>query len=370
MMTVRNRRAWMLPAPSFVAALTVVACGADPGPAPTAVGVALDEVFDVTVIELEEGPEDSIATPGIFAERAAGGFLLSDGQLPRVRSYDEQGRIEAAFGRFGEGPFEFRGISGLAEESSGRVAVVDAGQGRLTYLTGGLRPDTVVRLPGVPRGVEPLGEDLVLYMPFGDQREGVSRFFERPMLLQRWTANGSAWSAYRLPYLPIERSYWGSIGRFSFAAAGDSIYVGFSLRYPITILNSSGDSIGEIGVPPATFQPVPVFEPNAFNPGAYATQMPELLGGSGTISHIAVVDSHLVVVHGRFGYPESGGPFGAYHSSLDIYDRYTGRKLYEEVPLPEDSRVLGGGRHLYLLQNSSFPPWRVAKLSVRAEKPG
>jgi len=369
-MTVRNRRAWLLPAPSFVTALTVVACEAEPRPASPLVRVAMDDVFDVTVIALEENPQDSIATPGLFAERAAGGFLLSDGQLPRVRSYDEQGRIEAAFGRFGEGPFEFRGVSGLAEESSGRVAVVDAGQGRLTYLTGGLRPDTVMPLPGVPRLVQPLGEDLVLFMPLGDQREGVSRFFERPMQLQRWTAGGSAWSAYRLPYLPVERPYWNSIGRFSFDVAGDSIYIGFSLRYPIAIVNSAGDSVGVIGVPPATFHPVPVFEPGAFNPGAYPTQMPELLGGRSTISHIAVVDSHLVVVHGRFGYPESGGPFGAYHSSLDIYDRHTGRKLYEEVPLPEDSRVLGGGRHLYLLQNSSFPPWRIAKLSVRVKKPG
>ena len=364
-MTVRNRRAWMLPAPSFVAALTVVACGADPGPAPPAVGVALDDVFEVTVIALEESPDDSIATPGLLAERATGGFLLSDRHLPRVRSYDEQGRIEAAFGRFGEGPFEFRGISGLAEASSGRVAVVDAGQGRLTYLTGGLRPDTVVRLPGVPRSVQPLGEDLVLYMSSGDLSEGVSRFFERPMQLQRWTASGSAWSAYRLPYLPAERPYWNSIARYSFDVAGDSIYMAFSLRYPIAILNTAGDSIGEIGVPPGTFEQVPVFESGAFSPAAFGTQVSDLLGGRSTISHIAVVDSHLVVVHGRFRYPESGGPFGSYHSSLDIYDRHTGRKLYEEVPLPEDSRVLGGGRHLYLLQNSSFPPWRIAKLSVR-----
>lgn len=356
----------------FIPALIAgAACAAAPDSEHRAIPGPLEEVFRTeAVVTLGEDPQDSIATPGIFEERADGGFLLSDGQLPRVRSYDARGRLEAAFGRFGEGPFEFRGISGLAEESSGRVAVVDAGQGRLTYLTGSLRPDTVVRLPGVPRDVEPLGEDLVLALPLGEQREGVSRFFERPLLLQRWTPDGSAWSAYRLPYLPIERPYWNSIRRFSFDVGGDSIYVSFSLRYPITILNSSGDSIGVIGVPPATFEPVPVFEPGAFNPGAYPTQMPELLGGRSTISHVAVVGPRLVVVHGRFGSPSSGGRFGSYHASLDIYDRHTGGKLYEDVALPENSRVLGGGRHLYVLRDQRFPPWRIAKLSFRQEDPG
>ena len=60
-------------------------------------------------------------------------------------------------------------------------------------------------------------------------------------------------------------------------------------------------------------------------------------------------------MHGRFGYPEAGGPFGAYHSSLDIYDRHTGRKLVEKVPLPEDSRVLGGGRLSLSSPEQQFP---------------
>ena len=367
-MTARSRRAWMRPASSFVAVLTVVACGTELRPAPPAVGVALDDVFDVAVIALEESPEDSIATPGLFAERAAGGFLLSDGQLPRVRSYDERGRIEAAFGRFGEGPFEFQSVDGLAETASGRVAVLDGRQARLTWLTGGLLADTTVSLPGVPSGLRTIGDDLLMKMRLASESGEVdsrARFHLRPLVLHRLTEHRVEWSSYTWPFLPAERPYWNSMARFSFDVAGDSIYMAFSLRYPVAILNTAGDSIGEIGVPPGTFEPVPVFERGAFSPAAFATQLSDLLGGRSTISHIAVVDSHLVVVHGRFRYPESGGPFGSYHSSLDIYDRHTGRKLYEEVPLPEDSRVLGGGRHLYLLQNSSFPPWRIAKLSVR-----
>lgn len=349
------------------AVLPLLACGRAPDPLPP-LRAALDEALETEVIiTLGEDPQDSIATPGIFNERADGGFLLSDGQLPRVRSYDEQGRIEAAFGRFGEGPFEFQSVDGLAETASGRVAVIDGRQARLTWLTRGLLEDTTVSLPGVPSRIRTIEDDLLMEMRLASESgeaDSRARFYRRPLVLHRLTEHRVEWSSYTRPFLPAERPYWNSMVRFSFDVAGDSIYMAFSLRYPVAILNTAGDSIGEIGVPPGTFEQVPVFERGAFSPAAFATQVSDLLGGRSTISHIAVVGSHLVVVHGRFGYPESGGPFGAYHSSLDIYDRHTGRKLYEDVPLPEDSRVLGGGRHLYLLQNSSFPPWRIAKLSL------
>lgn len=81
------------------AVLPLLACGRAPDPLPP-LRAALDEAFETEVIiTLGEDPQDSIATLGIFKERADGGFLLSDGQLPRVRSYDARGRLEAAFGR-------------------------------------------------------------------------------------------------------------------------------------------------------------------------------------------------------------------------------------------------------------------------------
>ncbi len=355
------------PAP-FAAGLAITACAAGPDYKPPA-GVALEEVFETeAVITLGEDPQDSIATPGIFAERVKSGFLLSDGRLPRIRSYHEDGRLAAAFGRFGEGPFEFQGINGLAETASGKIAVLGSRSGRLTYLTGELEPDTTVQLPGVPRGVIRMGDDLLVGMMRAAERpQDASRFFRRPLLLHRLTDNEVAWSAYRYPFVPAERPYWISLVVFPFAVAGDSIYTASSVRYPVAVLNTAGDSIGEIGVPPASFDPLPVFEPGALAPGAYANQIPNLLGGHSTISQMAVVGSHLIVVHGRFG-SEVG--FTEYHSSLDIYDRHTGRKLYEDVPLPENSQILGGGRHLYLLADTRFPPWRIVKLSLREESPG
>ena len=347
-----------------------VACGtAVDSRAPPARG-SLDDVFTTeAVITLGEDPGDSIAAPGVFRARADGGILLGDRLLPRVRAYDEEGRLEAAFGRFGEGPFEFRSIDGLAETPSGHVVVLDTGLGRLTYLTDRLLPDTLVQLPARAYRAEPLGEDLLLHMTLGVSTEGVSRLLSSPQLLHRWTGAGVAWSAYRLPFLPVERSYWSSIQRLPFAVAGDSIYVAYSLRYPVTILNAAGASVGETGTPPATFREVPVFEPGTFSPGRYATQMPELLGGRHTIAHLAVLGSHLIITHGRFGYVESSPSFGAYHTSLDVYDRHTGHKLYEDIPLPEGSQVLSGGRHLWILRDSGYPPWRITKLSFRDPSP-
>lgn len=349
-----------------------VACGtaADSG-APPARG-SLDDVFTTeAMITLGEDPGDSIAAPGVFQARADGGVLLGDRLLPRVRAYDEEGRLEAAFGRRGDGPFEFRSISGLTETPSGRVVVLDGSLGRLTYLTDQLLPDTLVQLPARAYRAEPLGEDLLLHMTLGMSSEGFSRFVTSPQLLHRWTGSGVDWSAYRLPFLPIERPYWFSLpGRgLPFAVAGDSIYVAHSLRYPVAILNAAGDSVGQVGSPPATFREVPVFEQGTFSPGRYATQIPELLGGRNTIAHIAVLGSRLIITHGRYGYVESSPSFGAYHASLDVYDRHTGHKLYEDIPLPEGSQVLSGGRHLWILRDPGYPPWRIAKLSFRDPSP-
>ena len=361
------------PIPVVLTVLVVAACQTAPDRAPPLARPTLDEVFTTeAVIELGEDPGDSIASPGVFAERPHGGFLLADEYLPRVRSYDEDGRLEAAFGRFGQGPFEFQAISDVTVTPSGRVVVVDR-QVRLTYLTRDLLPDTMVRLPGVTYRVGALGEDLLLEMILATERsDGAARLFQSPTLFHRWTGSEVAWSAYDMPFVPVERSYWTSFVRYPFAVAGDSIYLGFSLRYPVTIFSAAGDSIGEIGVPSATYRPFPVLEPGSLAPGRYAEQVPRLLGGSSVISHVAVLGSRLVLTHGVFRYPSASDAFtafGSYHASLDIYDRHTGTKLYEDVPLPEGSRVLGGGRYLYVLEDDGFPPWRITKLSFRETPP-
>ncbi len=349
---------------AVITCLAGVACMSDATSDRRPVRTTLDEVFATeTVITLGEDQQDSISIPGIWKERRRGGFLLSDGHLPRIRSYDEDGRLEAAFGRFGRGPFEFQRIGSVTETPEGRVVVADGGQAGLTYLTSDLRPDTLVAFPGVPRRVESLGDDLLVRMNLlSEWTEDASRFFRQPLLLHRVKRQSVVWSAHTLPFVPIERPYWMSMIGFPFAVAGDSIYVASSLRYPMAILNAEGDSVGEIGAPSETFKPVPVFEPGALTPGQYSTGSSNVLAGYNTISRIDAVGSHLILTHGQY---DSARFLRSLHSTVDIYDRHGGVKLYEDVPLPERSRILGGGRYLYMLLDTDFPPWRVAKLRFR-----
>ena len=328
---------------------------------------SLEQVFVVeSVIDIGEDPADSIADVGAFLERRSGGFVIADRLLPRIRSYGEDGRLEAAFGRFGDGPFELRQISGMAETPSGGLVVADSRKSALVYLTPTLRPDTIVSVPGTPRRIVSFGSDLIVRM---DQlgAGGPSRLVARPPLFHRLTDGRVAWSAYPARFSPAERPYWGSLATSLVAVAGDSVFVMTSLTYPITVINASGDSVGTMGVPPESFRPIPVFDRGEFA-GSSAT-LPEVLASFDVVSRLDVLSgSRLVVTHGRYDDTDPRPSLRRVHSMLDIYDRHTGTKLYEDVPLPERSKVLGGGRLLYLLLNQDMPPWRIAKLRLSTER--
>ena len=88
------------------------------------VPATFEQVFEIEdVFELQEDPGDSIAELGAFTELEDGGFVVGDNLLPRIRRYAEHGRLVAAFGRFGDGPFEFRWINSVAETASGAIVV-------------------------------------------------------------------------------------------------------------------------------------------------------------------------------------------------------------------------------------------------------
>ena len=285
--------------------------------------------------------------------------------LPRIRSYHEDGRLDAAFGRFGDGPFEFRQIRSLAEMPSGKVVVADPRKAVLVYLTSALRPDTIVSVPGTPRHIVSFGPDLVVRM---DRLvgSGPSRLVAKPLLVHRLTGGRVAWSTYRAPFSLVERPYWGTFATELVAVAGESVFVMTSVMYPITILNEAGDSVGTIGTPPESFRPIPVFERGELaNFSTSTTTLAQVLASFDVASRLDVLGgSHLVVTHSRYDDTAPPSSFRRLHSTLDIYDRHTGTKLYEDVALPEWSRVLGGGRFLYLLLNQDMPPWRVAKLRL------
>ena len=349
-----------------LAVLLLHGCGEAGGPAAAPVAATLEEVFAVeAVLQLGEDPADSIAEIGDFVERRDGGYVIGDLHLPRVRSYDGEGRLVATFGRFGGGPFEFRRITAVAETPSGRIVIASSRQSHLTYLTSSLAPDTMVAFPVTPRDVLALGPELLVRMNAGDPNE---RLFSHPPLFHRVTPPELLWSGYELPFSPSERPYWISFAAFPVAVGGDSTYVMSGLEYPVTILDGAGETVGTFGTPSASFRPILVLEEGAFaNPGNYGTTLGQFLGTFDVIDRIDVVGRHLVLTRARYDPERPLPPFRILHTSLEIYDRHTGAKLYEDVPLPDGSRVLSGGRFLYLLLNRDFPPWRIAKLRLLTE---
>ena len=75
----------------------------------------------------------------------------------------DDGALEMAFGRFGEGPWEFQRIHGIAETESGQVVVASFRNAWLTYLTSDMIPDTLVPLPELAvQGVHRFQQDLIV----------------------------------------------------------------------------------------------------------------------------------------------------------------------------------------------------------------
>ena len=344
------------------ASLSLVSCDQPPT---VVASRPFSSVFElVEVIELGEDPADSIAEVGVLVERHDGGFIIGDRILPRVRTYADDGSLEGAFGRFGDGPWELRQIGGVAETASGRIVVSSPRNRWLTYLNSDLSPDTLVGIgDNWVFKVFPFGPDIVFYgigMARSTHDVAVqSGYFHR-------LVDGSiAWTSWTTPI--FGKPYWQGFGDVVGAVAGDSIFAMAQLLYPATILNGAGDSVGTIGAPSPSFRRVPEIEP-----GAYATTSPggqdasDVLGTFDLVPRIDVVSGdYLIFTVGQLDETKPFFPFKVLHTRLEVYDRHAGTKLYEDVPLPAGVKVLGGGRYLYVLQNPDIPPWRIAKYRLR-----
>ena len=330
------------------------------------VPATFEQVFEIEdVFELQEDPGDSIAELGAFTELEDGGFVVGDNLLPRIRRYAEHGRLVAAFGRFGDGPFEFRWINSVTETASGAIVVPNSLQSNLTYLTSDLQPDTLVPIPGPASSAAAMGQDLIVRMTRAADHETWFDSRGRPPILHRLVDGKLVWSSFNYPFLTHERPYWSSMVGTPFAVGGDSVYAMSGARFPATILNGDGDTVGVIGQPSGSFRPIPVLEGGALaRPDAYGASFGDFLDSFEFIHRIDVVGGYLVFTRAVYD-PTRGTAFRWSHVLIDLYDRHTGTGLYHDVPLPEDSMVLGGGRFLYLLTNKDFPPWRIARLRIR-----
>ncbi len=321
-----------------------------------------DEVFElIDVIELEEIAGDSIGEIGNLVELATG-FAIADKVLPRVRSYAEDGSLLAGFGRFGTGPWEFRGIDWVGALPFGRIGVVGTYKQGITILSQDLTPDTLLAIPYAVTKVFSLGDDIVFHGlgPLGGDAMTDEELERMPGFVHRFSGAGVAWSRWRGPV--FDKPYHESFVRLAQAVAGDSIFIMTSLAYPATILNGVGDSVGTIGVPSRRFRPIPEVPPGYFATEQSGPRVARFLASFDDVSRLDPIhDDYLVFTIGRFDDTRPWHPFFQLHTRVELYDRHSGNKLYEDVPLPEGSKVIGGGSGLYVLLNPDFPPWRIAK---------
>ncbi|HEX6313207.1 MAG TPA: 6-bladed beta-propeller, partial [Gemmatimonadaceae bacterium] len=83
-------------------------------------------------IGVEDGAEEYVL--GEIADIALGrdgSIYAFDRQVPVIRQYDAQGKFVRSIGRRGEGPGEYRSVSGLAVAADGRLLVWDTGNWRI-----------------------------------------------------------------------------------------------------------------------------------------------------------------------------------------------------------------------------------------------
>ena len=93
--------------------------------------------------------------------------------------------------------------------------------------------------------------------------------------------------------------------------------------------------------------------------------MKRLIESFDLVTSLDIVDGDsLVFTVGKLDESRSWYPFKELDVSVEGYDRHMGEKLFENVPLPDGSKVLGGGRYLYVLLNPDIPPWRIAKYEI------
>jgi hypothetical protein len=81
---------------------------------------------------------------------------------------------------------------------------------------------------------------------------------------------------------------------------------------------------------------------------------------------VTIQSRFLVVSHARL----SSNPRTFLQPSeyaVDLYDLTDGHKVFEDIPLPNGSRVLGGGRFLYVLVSQAPEPWRILEMRPRVK---
>lgn len=202
-------------------------------------------IVPLDTVWLEQTETSYLAQPVDLAADPAGGFLVLDGQVPQVLSYDARGDLRRVIGSAGEGPGEFRDATAivLLGDTLGVLATEPAALIFYDPATGGHLGQ--VRLEGYAHGATAYGATLWLE----------TRSFERRTGLARLTPPYD--QAEHLAPLPDEFQRSGQglgplAGIFpgaSVVPAGDRWLVGYQPMDHLLVLDSGGSVVDTIRIP-------------------------------------------------------------------------------------------------------------------------
>jgi len=338
-----------------LAILTVSGCDGRSTPGVVdAPDLSLTDIFSLTAsFDLEEEEVYPIGGLRSFYETMSGDLLIGDQYLPRVRRYDDNGGLIAAWGRFGDGPFEFRRVSDVAEDDTGAVLVIDSYALRITVLTRNLEPDRFLPLSRPPFTIQPVGGGVAVGLLVTSSATPVFEWVDG--------AGAFGWSAYHKPNEIYARPYWSSFAGTVVSSSDRELYIGVSLFYPIEAFGADGTTVDSFGHPPPSFSKITPVEPGAFTGGLMSPGIGEWLANFTVIDGLYVLqDSLLVVPHARK--KSSGNIFPTNEQyAFDVYDLADRMKIAEDVELPPDMRIVGAGQSLYTLDESSPGIFRIGR---------
>lgn len=297
---------------------------------------------------------------GAFLELADKTIAVGDAFAHRVLRYGSQGELLATAGGKGEGPGEFMALSGIVEMSDGTILVVDQQLSRGTLLSPDLTLDsTMMILPRPTGSVVRSGDAVVFNVRTGRRQAG--------LMVWRGLGDIAAMGDAPTPESAIGMPYWDGFSTRHLAGTEGVIISAYGLTYPIHLLDRNLDLEWVLNSPPPGHRPPPAVERGEFAGSGAQTRLREWMESFDLITGLFVMRTNLLgVVHGVMSMNHTTGRIHRTHERLDIYDLPTRRKIAENIRLPTDSRVLGGGRDgFYLLVGNPPSDWRIVEAQPR-----
>lgn len=220
-------------------------------------GASWSVADSMLVIGTVDGPEETVfgRVAGV-AIGADGRIYVADGQALEVRVFSPRGAFLSRFGRSGEGPGEFRDISGLGFTPAGQLAVLDGVLGRLSFFSPDGEFSRSLRLerPYIQQVQRPLWFDrrgrffdrvdlshdvyvdslgLMVYGPGGELQHTLLAAVDRPTRIYL-TRGGRPYASLSVPFTPGPAVAVGPDG---------DVYSSDGAAYRIVVRTASGDTL-------------------------------------------------------------------------------------------------------------------------------